>query len=76
MTVVAPGTPVPDFQLRTEEGEPFTQSDLAGQTSVLVFYPHAFSAVCSDQFNLYEEVLGIRRALRSGRWSSSVSTAS
>ena len=57
MTVLAPGTPVPDFQLQTEEGQPFTQSDLRGQTSVLVFYPHAFSRVCTDQFNLYEEVL-------------------
>jgi peroxiredoxin len=57
-TVIAPGTPVPEFTLRTEDGEPFTQADLLGHTTVLVFYPFAFSPVCTDQFNLYEEVLG------------------
>jgi len=57
VSIVAPGTPVPEFRLKTEEGADFTQSDLRGQSSVLVFYPHAFSQVCSDQLNLYEEVL-------------------
>ena len=57
MSVVAAGAPVPEFRLTTEEGEDFTAADLRGQTSVLVFYPYAFSAVCTDQFNLYEEVL-------------------
>ena len=37
--------------------EPFTREDLLGQTSVLVFYPFAFSSVCNDQLTLYEEVL-------------------
>ncbi len=57
MSVIAAGTPVPEFTLRDEEGEPFTQEDLRGRTTVLVFYPHAFSAVCTDQFNLYQDVL-------------------
>jgi peroxiredoxin (alkyl hydroperoxide reductase subunit C) len=30
---------------------------LRGQTSVLVFYPFAFSPVCTDQLNVYQEVL-------------------
>jgi peroxiredoxin len=30
---------------------------LRGRRTVLVFYPFAFSSVCTDQFNLYEEVL-------------------
>ena len=34
----------------------FTRDDLEGQTTVLVFYPFAFSPVCTDQFNIYEEV--------------------
>jgi peroxiredoxin len=55
--VIAPGTQVPEFTLRTEDGEPFTQQDLLGQTSVLVFYPFAFSPVCTDQLSLYQEVL-------------------
>ena len=57
MSVVAAGTPVPDFVLRREDYRRFTQDDLRGKTSVLVFYPHAFSPVCTDQLNLYEEVL-------------------
>jgi len=57
VSVVAAGTPVPDFVLRREDYRRFTQDDLRGKTSVLVFYPHAFSPVCTDQLNLYEEVL-------------------
>ena len=55
--IIQPGTPAPEFTLRTEEGEPFTREDLAGRTTVLVFYPFAFSAVCTDQLQVYEEAL-------------------
>lgn len=55
--MIAAGERVPDFELRDEDSKPFTQADLEGQTSVLVFYPFAFSPVCTDQLNLYEEVL-------------------
>ena len=55
--VIAPGTPVPDFVLATADGEGFTQEDLQGKTTVLVFYPFAFSPVCTDQFQIYEEAL-------------------
>jgi mycoredoxin-dependent peroxiredoxin len=54
---IATGTPAPDFTLAREDGSEFTRADLQGQTTVLVFYPFAFSPVCTDQFNLYEEVL-------------------
>ena len=57
MSILAPGTPVPEFTLKTEDGEPFTREDLAGKTTVLVFYPAAFSSVCTDQFQIYQEVL-------------------
>ena len=57
MSVVAAGTSAPDFRLRRADGSKFTNADLAGQTTVLVFYPFAFSPVCTDQLNLYEEVL-------------------
>ncbi|HEY1521872.1 MAG TPA: redoxin domain-containing protein [Solirubrobacteraceae bacterium] len=55
--VLAAGTPAPDFILRREDGSEFTREDLLGNTTVLVFYPFAFSRVCTDQLNLYEEVL-------------------
>jgi peroxiredoxin len=55
--VIAAGEPAPDFTLRREDGGKFTRADLEGATTVLVFYPYAFSRVCTDQFSLYEEVL-------------------
>src|SRR5919112_83123 len=39
------------------EGDPFTRADLEGATTVLVFYPFAFSPVCTDQLSIYNEVL-------------------
>ncbi|HEY5390407.1 MAG TPA: redoxin domain-containing protein [Solirubrobacteraceae bacterium] len=57
MSVIAAGSEVPEFTLQTEDGEKFGKADLLGQTSVLVFYPFAFSPVCNDQLTLYEEVL-------------------
>ena len=57
MSLLAAGEKVPAFALAREDGSKFTDADLAGQTTVLVFYPFAFSPVCTDQLNLYEEVL-------------------
>jgi peroxiredoxin len=54
--IIAPGTPAPEFRLVREDGEPFTRADLLGRTSVLVFYPFAFSPVCTDQLQVYDEV--------------------
>jgi peroxiredoxin len=56
-TVLAPGTRVPDFKLATEGGESFTQADLQGKTTVFVFYPFAFSPVCTEQLQVYEKSL-------------------
>jgi len=58
MSVLAPGTPVPSFKLATEDGGSFTEKDLKGERTVLVFYPFAFSPVCTDQLQLYEAALG------------------
>ena len=57
MPVVAAGQPAPDFTLKTSQGEDFTREQLLGRTTVLVFYPFAFSPVCTDQLSLYNEVL-------------------
>src|SRR5277367_1265058 len=57
MSVIEPGSPAPEFTLKTAEGEDFTQDSLKGQGSVLVFYPFAFSPVCTDQLQLYEPLL-------------------
>jgi peroxiredoxin len=58
MAVVAAGTPAPEFSLARADGERFTNADLEGKTTVLVFYPFAFSPVCTDQLQIYNEVLG------------------
>jgi peroxiredoxin len=57
VTVLAPGTPAPEFRLVREDGGEFTNADLQGQTTVFVFYPFAFSPVCTDQLQLYEGAL-------------------
>ena len=55
--MIPAGSPAPDFTLRREDGSEFTRADLQGTTTVLVFYPFAFSPVCTDQLSVYEQVL-------------------
>ncbi len=54
MAVLASGTPAPGFALARSDGERFTEADLLGRRTVLVFYPFAFSPVCTEQLQLYE----------------------
>jgi peroxiredoxin len=56
--MIEPGTPAPDFTLPDQDGNEVSLEDLRGQTTVLVFFPLAFSPVCTDQLNIYQEVLG------------------
>jgi peroxiredoxin (alkyl hydroperoxide reductase subunit C) len=56
--LIAAGESAPEFTLKRGDGSDFTRSDLQERTTVLVFYPFAFSPVCTDQLNLYQEVLG------------------
>ena len=55
--MIEPGTPAPDFTLRDQDGKEVSLSDLRGETVVLAFYPLDFSPVCTDQLNVYQEVL-------------------
>jgi peroxiredoxin len=57
VSVIAPGSPAPEFELRREEGGAFTHADLRGRITVLIFYPFAFSPLCTEQLNVYQEVL-------------------
>jgi peroxiredoxin len=57
VSVLEAGSAAPEFTLRRGDGSAFTRADLEGQTTVLVFYPFAFSPVCTDQLNLYQEML-------------------
>jgi peroxiredoxin len=56
--VIEPGSPAPAFRLPDQDGRQVSLEDLRGQTTVLVFYPLDFSPVCTDQLNVYQEVLG------------------
>jgi peroxiredoxin len=55
--VIEPGSTAPDFTLRDQDGREVSLADFRGQTVVLVFYPADFSPVCTDQLNIYQEVL-------------------
>ena len=58
MAVIEAGRPAPEFSLARGEGDPpFTRQDLTGAITVLVFYPFAFSPVCTEQLSVYQEVL-------------------
>ncbi|MET9310423.1 peroxiredoxin [Kribbella sp. NPDC003505] len=46
----AAGSRAPDFETRNQYGEPVRLSDYAGRRDVvLVFYPYAFSQVCTSE---------------------------
>lgn len=47
---LAVGSAAPDFTLKNQNGEPVTLSEFAGRKDVvLVFYPFAFSRVCTGE---------------------------
>lgn len=48
-TVPAVGEPAPEFELLNQFGEPIRLSDFRGRTIVLVFYPFAFSGICTGE---------------------------
>jgi peroxiredoxin (alkyl hydroperoxide reductase subunit C) len=45
------GSQAPDFTLRNEDGEEVTLSSLRGQNVVVVFFPFAFSAMCTKELH-------------------------
>lgn len=55
--MIEPGTHAPDFTLPDQDGNEVSLSDFAGRKLVIAFYPGDFSAVCSDQLAIYQEVL-------------------
>src|SRR3954467_13373058 len=57
MAVIVAGEPAPEFSLARAEGAPFTRADLQGGRTLLVFYPFAFSPVCTDQLSIYNDLL-------------------
>ncbi len=56
MSPLQAGASAPWFSLKGADDRTFTQGQLVGKTTVLVFYPFAFSPVCTDQLSLYDEL--------------------
>jgi peroxiredoxin len=54
--MIEAGQPAPDFTLRNQDGEDVSLSDFGGRRVLIVFYPFDFSAMCSDQLTLYQEI--------------------
>ena len=53
------GEPAPDFTLRDQHGADVTLSSFAGEKAVLiVFYPYAFSGVCTGELTGFRDRLG------------------
>lgn len=59
MTILAPGTPAPDFTLHSTPDQEVSLADFRGQPLILAFYPADWSPVCGDQMALYNEILPI-----------------
>jgi peroxiredoxin len=53
------GDPAPDFTLRDQHGQDVRLSSFAGTKAVLlVFYPYAFSGVCTGELTGFRDRLG------------------
>lgn len=70
MTATAPAGPVglqvgqvaPDFELRDTHGTPVRLASLRGSPVLLVFYPFAFSRICSGELSELRDNLGVLEA--------------
>ena len=56
-SVLKPGTPAPNFTLRSTPDQSVSLSQFRGRPTILAFYPADFSPVCGDQMTLYNEIL-------------------
>ena len=65
VSIIAAGTPAPASSLHARTARASPSRTCRVRATILVFYPFAFSPVCTDQLQLYEGRL--RRAGRAGR---------
>jgi peroxiredoxin len=73
--MIEPGSQAPDFSLPDQDGNIVSLADLGGQITVLAFYPLDFSPTCTDQLNVYHEVLGDLEARGAKLYGVSVDSA-
>jgi peroxiredoxin len=58
MTPLATGAQAPDFTLRDQHGQQLSLSSLRGRAVLVVFYPFAFSGVCTGELTGFRDRLG------------------
>jgi peroxiredoxin len=58
VTTPAPGTAAPAFELRDQHGEPVRLDSRRGRPVVLVFFPYAFTDVCTAELRDLRDRLG------------------
>lgn len=51
------GTRAPDFTSRNQYGEPLGLAELAGAPALLVFYPYAFTGICTGELRAVQDLL-------------------
>lgn len=73
--MIEPGTRAPDFALADQDGNEVALASLRGETVVLAFYPLDFSPVCTDQLNVYQEILPELARARARLYGVSVDSA-
>jgi peroxiredoxin len=56
-SALKPGTPAPDFAIRSTPDQTVSLTEFRGQPVILAFYPADWSPVCGDQMALYNEIL-------------------
>ncbi|MDR7158577.1 peroxiredoxin [Arthrobacter sp. BE255] len=59
LPVPAVGESAPDFELANQYGEPVRLSSFRGQNVVVVFYPFAFSGICTGELCEIRDNLGV-----------------
>jgi len=56
---VSVGNPAPDFTLKNQHGQEISLSALRGKPVVLVFFPFAFSGICTGELCEIRDNLGV-----------------
>src|SRR3954462_1654248 len=56
-SILQPGTPAPEFALRSTPDQSVSLSEFRGRPVILMFYPEDWSPVCTDELALFNEVL-------------------
>lgn len=65
------GAPAPDFAARNQHGQTVSLADLRGAPAVIIFYPWAFSGICTGELHALRDRLADFRAV--GAWVLAIS---